>query len=198
MNKMYRKIFAVALVFAMAATALFAASQQEEKPAAAAEKNYVTDPTTGEMVVAPEYGGTLNYASYLLWENCDPTTRGIKSAHLIGVVNEQISIADWGMSRDVFDHRPDYIPTSAFKGHLAESWDVSPDGFTFTFHIREGVHWHNKAPMNGRELTADDIVYNYQRFLGQGEFKRPKKCSLICGLSIDSITATDRYTMVIK
>ena len=28
---------------------------------------------------------------------------------------------------------------------LAESWDISPDGLTYTFHIRQGVHWHNKV-----------------------------------------------------
>ena len=53
--------FVVVLVLSLAATGLWAAAASEE-PAAAADKKYVTDPTTGNVVVAPEYGGTLTYA----------------------------------------------------------------------------------------------------------------------------------------
>ena len=45
------------LVFALVATVTFAAGEGEE--AAAAEKEMVLDPSTGEMVTAPEYGGTI-------------------------------------------------------------------------------------------------------------------------------------------
>ena len=36
---------------------------------------------------------------------------------------------------------------------LAESWDVSPDQLTWTFHLRRGVTFHDGSP-----LTADDVV----------------------------------------
>ncbi|MCI0783277.1 MAG: peptide ABC transporter substrate-binding protein [Chloroflexi bacterium] len=39
---------------------------------------------------------------------------------------------------------------------LAESWDVSSDGKTYTFHLRPGVSWHT-----GIEFTADDVVFTY-------------------------------------
>jgi len=42
--------------------------------------------------------------------------------------------------------------------NLAEKWDVSPDGKTYTFHIRHGVKFHN-----GRELTAQDFKYSMER-----------------------------------
>ena len=51
--------FVVVLVFALAATGVWASPAGEEEPAAAADKKYVTDPTTGKVVVAPQYGGTL-------------------------------------------------------------------------------------------------------------------------------------------
>ena len=51
---------AVALVLVLTATGLWAAGADEE-PAAAAEKEMVLDPTTGEMVEAPQYGGTLTF-----------------------------------------------------------------------------------------------------------------------------------------
>ena len=55
-----RMTFAVALVLALTATGLWAGGAEEE-PAAAADKKYVTDPSTGKVVSAPEYGGTLTY-----------------------------------------------------------------------------------------------------------------------------------------
>ena len=39
---------------------------------------------------------------------------------------------------------------------LAESWDVSSDGRTYTFHLRPDVTWHT-----GIKFTADDVVYTY-------------------------------------
>ncbi len=47
---------------------------------------------------------------------------------------------------------------------LAEKYDVSPDGLTYTFTIRANAKWQNKDPMNGRAVTADDVVYSFDRF----------------------------------
>ena len=47
---------------------------------------------------------------------------------------------------------------------LAESYTISPDGLTYTFKLRANAKWHNKAPMNGRAVTADDVVYSFTRF----------------------------------
>ena len=43
---------------------------------------------------------------------------------------------------------------------LAESWEVSDDGLTYTFHIREGLKWSN-----GADLTANDFVYGWRRLV---------------------------------
>lgn len=43
---------------------------------------------------------------------------------------------------------------------MAERWEVSPDGLTYTFHIRRGARWTNGDP-----VTAHDFVYSWQRFL---------------------------------
>ena len=40
---------------------------------------------------------------------------------------------------------------------LAEKWTVSKDGKVYTFNLRKGVHFHNKPPVNGRELVAEDV-----------------------------------------
>ena len=61
MHYVMRTSLAVLCGLALSATGLWAAAA-EEAPAAAMEKEMVTDPTTGEMVTAPEYGGTITYA----------------------------------------------------------------------------------------------------------------------------------------
>lgn len=54
-----------------------------------------------------------------------------------------------------------FLPT----GDLAEKWDISSDGLTYTFYLRKNAKWQNKAPMNGRAVTADDVIWSYNRFI---------------------------------
>lgn len=43
---------------------------------------------------------------------------------------------------------------------LARSWDISPDGLTYTFHLHTGVKWHD-----GEDFTADDVVFSLSEML---------------------------------
>lgn len=43
---------------------------------------------------------------------------------------------------------------------LAESWDITPDGLEYTFHLKQGVKFHN-----GNDFTAEDVVYTFERML---------------------------------
>src|SRR6059036_4356512 len=54
--------------------------------------------------------------------------------------------------------------TQPLEPDLAESWS-QPNDRTYVFRLRKGVRWHPKPPVNGRELTADDVKYTYERFL---------------------------------
>ena len=95
----FRVCLAVLASLALAATGAWASPAAEEAPAAAMEKEMVLDPTTGKMVTAPEYGGTLTQAAgrdqkvfdtYLAWSPFQ-----VSSA-----VVEKLGIVDWGLSRD--------------------------------------------------------------------------------------------------
>ena len=168
-------------------------------PAVAAEKKMVTDPTTGKVVTAPEYGGTLTFANRLATLYVDPRFGGGPGFWFSPVV-EKLGIGKWGIDREEFDLISGFMPVSVIKGSLAESWEV-PDDKTYVFHIRKGVRWQDKAPMNGRELTANDIEYNWHRMLGLGsgyDEPMPNLWGELAGVPWESITATDKFTLVVR
>ncbi len=56
------------------------------------------------------------------------------------------------------------IGSSALKPGLAESWDISPDGLRYTFHLRHNVPWQSSATFKPtRAMNADDVVFTFQR-----------------------------------
>ena len=84
-----------------------------------------------------------------------------------------------------------------FAGDLATGWEISlPD--TVIFHLRKGVRWQNKAPVNGREFTADDVVYSLTRTYLERETSEMYQLTTGAGSPPKSIRAIDRYTVEIK
>jgi peptide/nickel transport system substrate-binding protein len=71
---------------------------------------------------------------------------------------------------------------------LAEKWTVSKDGKVYTFHLRKGVRFHNKPPVNGREVTADDVKYSLERFLAKSGFRT--RLAPVTGVDV-----VDRHTV---
>jgi peptide/nickel transport system substrate-binding protein len=79
--------------------------------------------------------------------------------------------------------------TFVVEPDLAEGWET-PDDTTYVFHLRKGVKWHNKPPLNGRELVAADVKFTYDRFLAeQGNANRYMLAAL------ERVEAVDRYTV---
>lgn len=71
---------------------------------------------------------------------------------------------------------------------LAKSWEISPDGLVYTFHLRDDVRWHD-----GKPLTSADVVYSFSEFLPQA-FARTRGVMA----RTESITAPDDHTVVFK
>ena len=93
MKILFTRTFAVALVLILSATGLWAAAAEEE-PAAAADKMYVTDPSTGKVVVAPQYGGTISIVMSTIPPNIDPYIV-YNAGSVISGVNEKLGVTDW-------------------------------------------------------------------------------------------------------
>jgi ABC-type transport system substrate-binding protein len=74
---------------------------------------------------------------------------------------------------------------------LAHSWEIAKDGKSYTFHLRQGVQFHDDA-----ELTADDVKATFDRIV-----KPPEGVSIprsILFRAVSEITARDKYTVEFK
>lgn len=103
------------------------------------------------------------------------------------VASDQVSflVYKW-----IFDPLIDMNEKMEPTGVLARSWEVSPDGRTLTFHLREGVSWHD-----GKPFTADDVLFTYRACMDptvDAVNKRPTFAE------VQSVEAPDPLTVVVK
>lgn len=78
-------------------------------------------------------------------------------------VDAHMTTAEYFVPLNAFDRLVQVEPGSnppKIVPMLAEKWNVSKDGKIFTFFLRKGVKFHN-----GEELTADDVLYTFDRVL---------------------------------
>lgn len=70
---------------------------------------------------------------------------------------------------------------------LAESWETSEDGLTWTFHLRQGVKFHD-----GSDFTAEDVIASYDkaRVVGESLFVSNFR-------AVESYEALDDYTVAV-
>ena len=114
--------------------------------------------------------------------------------------------ADWGFPSPLtfYPRGPGYIMTSYcfdalvwpeesgdFTGLLAESWESSDDGLEWTFHLREGVTWHDGEP-----FTADDVVFTMDYIKGKASISPIGSSWYNTGV-IKSVESLDDHTVVI-
>jgi peptide/nickel transport system substrate-binding protein len=156
---------------------------------------------TAPGALTPKRGGTMTVALLADWSAWDPTkAQAIRVGHMFFTSNKLIqgdwtkgpqgngqTTWEWGYLSDV----------SLLSGELAESWET-PDPTTIIYHLRKGVKFHNKPPVNGRELTADDVAWNINM-----QFTYPTAWQAMAypessGLRPTSVKALDKYTVEVK
>jgi peptide/nickel transport system substrate-binding protein len=74
---------------------------------------------------------------------------------------------------------------------LAESWEWT-DPLTLVFKLRKGIKFQNKPPVNGREFTADDVTYCWNRILTSPRVAKKRYEAL------ESVSKVDKYTVAFK
>jgi peptide/nickel transport system substrate-binding protein len=115
----------------------------------------------------PRYGGILNWFDY-----GDP---GRLDVHAESPLVVQQATA--GVYSGLLHHDPD--EPGKIAPDLAERYTASPDGRTYTFHLRKNVKWHD-----GQPFTAADVKATFDRVLNP-DFKSPK-----CGAALKPIVAS--------
>ncbi|MCI2400539.1 ABC transporter substrate-binding protein [Aliiroseovarius subalbicans] len=118
---------------------------------------------------------TINIGMVLEPPNLDPT--GGAAAAIDEVVYANI-----------FEGLTRFGPDGSVNPGLAETWDVSEDGLTYTFHLRAGVTFHDGSAMN-----ADDVVFSLDRARAEDSTNAQK--ALFAG--IESVTAVDAQTVAV-
>jgi peptide/nickel transport system substrate-binding protein len=131
-------------------------------------------PATEEPAMSDKYGGTLRHATQPV-TNLDP-------AFLTSVPDDEAA-RQW---HDFLifigeDNSPDPA-----RG-VAESWEFSADGLTWTFNLRQGIKFHD-----GKEMTSEDVKFTFDRL------RDPEVGAATVALysNITAIEAPDAYTVV--
>ncbi|WP_232233675.1 ABC transporter substrate-binding protein, partial [Pseudomonas putida] len=106
----------------------------------------------------------------------------------------------------VFNRLVDFKPgTTDIQPALADSWEISADGLTYTFHLRQGVKFHTTDYFTPtRDFNADDVLWSLNR---QFDAKHPWHDktsvgypyfeSMAFGQLLKSVSKTDDHTVVI-
>jgi len=94
----------------------------------------------------------------------------------------------WVMIANIHNSLFELSPMLVLEPVLAESSEVSEDGLTYTFKLRQGVKFHD-----GTEFTAKDVKYTYDYY------RDPENATTIAGnfLGVDSVETPDDYTVVV-
>jgi peptide/nickel transport system substrate-binding protein len=106
-------------------------------------------------------------------------------------------MSDLTIPRDTWSYKVAWAPNDYYTGELVESWEWK-DPQTLTCHVREGIKWQNKAPVYGREFTAEDVQWHYDRLFGTGNFTKANPYCLGWIPAIKGTTLVDTYTFEIN
>lgn len=89
-------------------------------------------------------------------------------------------------------------PTGIMEGDAATSWEVAPDGLTMTMKLRPGMKYDARPPTNGKNLTAEDVLFSWKQFETLSGTKTALSNKADPGAPILSMTAPDPMTVVAK
>jgi oligopeptide transport system substrate-binding protein len=141
------------------------------------------------QTTSPRYGGTYRRPLSNNPSTLDPA-----------VISD---IYGFTVAQQIFDGLVQYDGTLTIVPALAESWKGSRDGLNWMFHLRTGVKFHN-----GREVTADDIVYSFTRIVDPKTDSRAAEVFLkVKGAkdfvdgrarAVQGLRALDRHTVQIE
>jgi peptide/nickel transport system substrate-binding protein len=143
-----------------------AAVVEEEEEAPAVEGPEMVRDSLGISKEKPRYGGIMRFS----WTGVGAVGSWDVAAPSGGMV-WHLSMYELPTGADItrgpsgtgeLPFTAAYTPEKYRVGELAESWE-QPDLQTVIIHFRKGINYHNKPPVNGREMVAADYAYCVRR-----------------------------------
>lgn len=162
-----RKLFSLLSLLVLASMILAACGGTPAPQTTAPEVTDEPAPATEETAPATEEAATSGIKSK------DPTTFVSVSFGEPDLLDPALDYETAGgeVLQNVYEtlvgYKDNYL--SEFEPLLAESWEISEDGRTYTFQLRQGVKFHD-----GADLTPSDIVYSFVRGMLQGGGSSPQ------------------------
>ncbi|MFO1200307.1 MAG: ABC transporter substrate-binding protein [Burkholderiaceae bacterium] len=192
-----RRAIALATLMTLAGAAAAQAPAKAPAAAPASAKPAAAAPAAGPAE-KPQYGGSLSIGanfytlSALSFDAADWTW---KFNNDVGLVYEHLFVGDLDKSvrkGGKYAFRSDaFIAYDSLRGELAEKWRLLENPWRAEITLRKGVMFPARpGVMAARELTAEDVVYTYERLA-----KSPRK---IAGYYdyVDKVEAKDKYTVL--
>jgi len=132
--------------------------------------------TAGKLVERPKYGGWYHTALVTDVRGFDDAIAASPAyaTYTLNLSHDELYTGDWAKCMEGTGESSGVVYTTYFP-HLeapclATGYEL-PDDETIIWHIRQGVHFQDKPPANGRELNAHDIVFNLKRtYLTSGAY----------------------------
>jgi oligopeptide transport system substrate-binding protein len=134
--------------------------------------NLVTTVNSGRAYTLFTFGEPADYDKYQ--KNVAQLIAGltVEQPRLYGIPRDQALVLAGGESTNPRDYDPatngsdrllysglvSFNPQLELIPELAASWDISPDGTVYTFHLRPDARFHN-----GKPVTAEDVIYSWER-----------------------------------
>ena len=159
----------------------------------------VTTSATGnwwDALGTPSYGGTITVSQTGNLTQWDPYATG--GTNVLLMYLQQMDSDNWTVSPSTFAFQFIFRPPEDLVGSLAVSWSM-PDVNDFVVVLRQNVYWQNISPVNGRQFTAADVVYDMNRMYGLGGgFTVPSpyaSSDVISRAAMNSVTITAPWTI---
>ncbi|MDB4895526.1 MAG: extracellular solute-binding protein family 5 [Firmicutes bacterium] len=103
--------------------------------------------------------------------------------------HQSTALVDRQVFASLFDKLVEIDKDLNFVPMLAEKWQISPDGKTYTFNLRTGVKFHD-----GTDFNAEAVVYNFER-MRDPKLNSPRLAEI---KDVDKVTALDPATVKIE
>jgi ABC-type transport system substrate-binding protein len=125
----------------------------------------------------PRYGGVLQFPAPAI-RSFDPT---------VGYRPDLALVWDTLTEWEATWYYPEVQRTPVIRKTLVTAWEMK-DPSTWIFKLRPGVKFHNRPPVNGREMVAEDVRYSYELLKDKAQYANR-------AAMVKNITVIDKYTV---